>query len=77
MSVKWFCDVCKKEMKRNVVDKRLKGMVDFSDKRVLIEVMVGVENTWNDGEICMKCLHDVLVELINREEDKNARKETK
>lgn len=54
--IKYFCDMCGKEVKRNYISER------FHPKKgnFKVEVMVAFDNTWNDGIICKDCLWDIL-----------------
>lgn len=54
MSYKIYCDVCSKAIKGDADRlRRIKG-------KVMIEVMVRYENTWNAGHVCESCLLDVI-----------------
>ena len=55
--VKYFCDVCGVETpRREYVGTR------YCPKfgKVKCEIMVSVNNVWNKGVICLKCLKEVL-----------------
>ncbi len=56
MSIRVFCDVCKKELTRNMVDQRL--VVDAGDFHA--EVMLSKQGTANDGDLCLDCLMKML-----------------
>jgi len=58
--IKYFCDVCGKEVTRNFVDKRLNVKVGI----VSVEVMLGVNLVHNHGVVCGKCLASILCEAI-------------
>ena len=64
MGIKFFCDVCGEETKRNYVSERLKPELVYgpSEREVRCEVIVAINGTWNDGVICEKCLREVLTE---------------
>lgn len=65
--IKHYCDVCGKLVKRNYFTDRLKVTLG----KIKLEVMLGMENgDWNKGDICHKCLIDVLVKGIEKEEKK-------
>jgi len=54
--IKHFCDVCEKEIQRNYVDERLVHKLrDFE-----VEMIVKKENTSNDGELCYRCLMNIV-----------------
>lgn len=55
MSIKYYCDVCKHEMRKSD-HPRLK--VRLGDVRV--EVMTAFRNTWNTGDICHSCVKKVV-----------------
>lgn len=59
---KILCDICNKEIQRNYVDKRLKRSDKYGFE---IEVMVAYKKTWNDGDLCLNC----LMEIINKGEE--------
>lgn len=71
MSIKHFCDVCGEDINENVVSQRLKhdtllrtrkgGMV-----KVMFEITVGTEGTWNSGDLCRDCLFNALGRFDNR-----------
>lgn len=56
MSSKWFCDGCGTEITRNYVSKRLQR----KRGRFVAEVMVHTDGTSNKGDICLRCLMDVI-----------------
>lgn len=56
--IKRICDICKKEIERNCVGQRYLPCLG----KVSCEVMVAIEGTWNDGEICLDCLKKVLMQ---------------
>lgn len=56
--IRHYCDVCKTEIKeRNYVDERYKPKLNM----VRCEIVVNIGNTWNKGDICKKCLIEVVV----------------
>ncbi len=60
--VKYFCDVCKKQMTPND-NGRLKGKEGILE----IEVMVSVNGVWNGGHVCHKCIVKAINELMDTE----------
>jgi len=50
--IKYYCDVCGKELTRDYVEDRLVRELD----RVKVEVTVAIDGTWNKGDICGDCL---------------------
>jgi hypothetical protein len=65
--IKYFCDVCGEETKRNYVQERLKPV--FSNGKVECEVIVAINGTWNGGVICEECLRDALRQPEKRENE--------
>lgn len=66
--IKHFCDVCGCETTRNYVSDRLKR----SCKDFQVEVTVGKNPTWNRGDICLKCLLDVINNGLDTKESELA-----
>ncbi|MEA1998138.1 MAG: hypothetical protein U9N61_02260 [Euryarchaeota archaeon] len=71
MTIKSFCDVCGKELGRNYVSDRLNVRYHYNkdnedpergNQCITCNVEVGVNNTWNKGEICKECLLKALTE---------------
>lgn len=56
MSIKYFCDVCGKEMQRNAASDRIKRRA----ANVTIEVLVAYKNVWNSGEVCESCVIKIV-----------------
>ena len=56
MSIKYFCDICSKELNRCFTSQRLK----IAKGKVRAEVMVAIGSSFNYGNICKACLLDVL-----------------
>lgn len=56
MSQKLFCDVCDTPIKDQ--SDRLRRILG----KVMIEVMVRHENTWNAGHVCEKCIIKVITD---------------
>ena len=64
--VKWFCDVCGKETTDNQVTQRLKRTIwipGHGGNKVNIEIMLGLNSTFNSGVICKDCLLKMLKEI--------------
>jgi hypothetical protein len=59
--IKYFCDVCGEETKRNYVTERLKPELQQRVK-VECEVIVAMNGTTNGGVICEECLRTVLAQ---------------
>lgn len=60
MSTKWFCDACGNELDTDVVGTRIKGDHVIKGLRIMFEVHVGTDGTWNDGDLCAGCLAEAL-----------------
>lgn len=54
--IKQFCDICKKELTRNVVEDRL--IVERGDFKA--EVLIAKGGTTNTGDLCYDCLIEML-----------------
>jgi len=59
MGIKYFCDICGKETKRNYVTEKLKP--ERRDGTIQCEVTVAINRSWNDGVICENCLRRALL----------------
>ncbi len=57
---KIFCDVCKEELTRNVVQDRLVVRRDDTTKGFSLEVMVSKNDVSNSGDLCLDCLLKML-----------------
>lgn len=56
MSLKIYCDVCNKPIKGST--DRVRRVLG----KVMIEVMVRFENTWNAGHVCESCVIKVITD---------------
>ena len=56
MSAKYFCDQCGDEL-----SKKDYGRIKRKKGRIEIEVLVGIDGTWNSGHACHKCVIDAVV----------------
>ena len=54
MSYKIYCDVCRKPIKEQT--DRVRRILG----KVMIEVLVRFENTWNAGHVCESCVIKVV-----------------
>jgi len=66
--IKHFCDVCKKEVERNFVNQRFKQTSLIRGTRVGVEIIVGIDDVWNAGDICDACLGRFLRLWFPKEE---------
>ena len=68
MGIKYFCDVCGEETKRNYVSDRLKPfdkhihIIGVNGETVECEVIVAIDGSWNGGVICLECLCNALLQ---------------
>lgn len=67
MPMKYFCDVCGEETKRNYVTERLKPVFIHKSGKVVCEVMVAINGTTNGGVICDQCLRYALTQPEEKE----------
>lgn len=57
-----YCDVCGEDLeyRQNVVSDRLRDDVLLrgpnGTTRVKVEILCGIDQTWNDGDLCRQCL---------------------
>jgi len=54
--IKYYCDVCGKELIRHTFCNRITKQLDT----VRIEIMVALKNVWNAGHICEDCVLEVV-----------------
>ena len=54
--VKYYCDACGNEIQSDTIGKRWA----FKRGRIVAEVMVAIDNTWNGGHYCLDCLLDCI-----------------
>ena len=62
MSVKYSCDGCTKEVKRNYVDQRYQPSRHMNARNINAEVLIAIAGTWNEGHLCKECLLAVLTD---------------
>lgn len=58
--MKAYCDKCGKEVKRDYAGDRLKRRLAKEGVTIQIEVIAGVNGTWNKGDVCLDCLLDAI-----------------
>ena len=63
-----YCDMCGDKIKRNYVDDRLMKQLQQGKVMYHVEVMAGKDGCWNDGEICEKCVVNIVVNGKERKE---------
>lgn len=59
--IKYFCDSCGKEHKRNYVNDPLETCWE----KFMIKVLIGYDSVFNSGEICKKCLRKALLDSLD------------
>lgn len=59
---KCFCDMCGLEFPLNEAGKRKL----FKLGRVTAQVIVAVDDIWNAGHICPRCLEDVITQGVEK-----------
>ena len=62
----FVCDCCGKITDKNYVRTRPQGTdLYYKGKSGFnIEITSGVGNCWNDGELCLECIEDLVLTLI-------------
>ena len=58
MTIKRFCDMCDGEISRNYVSQRMK----IKRREFTAEVMFHKGSTCNTGELCRKCVMEILTQ---------------
>jgi hypothetical protein len=58
-----YCDLCRKELKRNCVKDRLKAKNTVGELTVGFEIVVEVNGVSNQGAICEECLMKMVKEI--------------
>lgn len=61
--IKYYCDNCGEETKRNYVGDRLKG--EDIDTRISYELVLAYDKVWNGGVLCSRCIIKVLRRIIS------------
>ena len=56
--VKYFCDVCGDEIPggENVISSRIQESPVLNGRKVMFEIMAGIDGAWNGGHLCRNCL---------------------
>lgn len=60
MTIKRYCDCCGCETPKTYTSDRLKFSTVIHGKMVQVEVMTGINNAWNGGDLCLNCLFAAL-----------------
>ncbi len=61
--IKYYCDVCREEIKegeQNYVSETLEHSQEYKTGKVTINVMVGIDDVFSRGQLCKKCLIEVM-----------------
>lgn len=56
MSARYYCDVCEKEIEKDI------GRIKRKLGDISVEVMVAVKGCWNGGHVC----HDCVIEAVKK-----------
>jgi len=62
--IKYFCDSCGKETKRNYVSDRF----EFKVGKNTFAIIIATHDTWNSGELCLECLSKAINTELKRQE---------
>ena len=62
MAIKYICDNCGKETKRNYVSERF----EFKAGKNTFQIVIATDETWNAGEICIACLKKAVDEEFSK-----------
>ncbi len=60
--IKYYCDVCGNEIKRNYVTERLKRKLEINEKKIVAQISIAIDGIWNMGDLCYSCLMKVMSE---------------
>ena len=55
--IRYFCDVCGKEITREMPDNR---RLTAEAGRLRIEVVTAIDNAWNGGHVCHDCIRAAI-----------------
>ena len=55
--IRQYCDVCEREIPAGIPFR-----LRLELERVMVEIMVAVDKTWNAGHVCVECLLRVINE---------------
>lgn len=58
MTTKQFCDMCGEQISRNYASERMK----IKRREFTAEIMIQKGATYNQGELCRKCVMNILKE---------------
>jgi hypothetical protein len=68
MSTRRYCDICEKQLGRNVVSQRFRPSFFRRYTNWHAEVMIRKGSTWNTGDMCLDCLRELLNESFEWDE---------
>lgn len=60
MTIKRYCDCCGYETPKTYTAERLSFSTVIQNKIVRVQVMAGVGEGWNGGDLCLNCLFAAL-----------------
>ena len=65
--IRYYCDICDREVKRNPVGTRVsgKGYGRDGNNPINIEIIAGVGDGWNSGIVCASCFRERVIDIID------------
>lgn len=78
MSVKYFCDQCGAEIRASDECRQTPYRVRRIYKRVRVEIIAGVDNMTNAGDICFECIIEAVTKgtpMSSTQEDQEEEEE--
>lgn len=60
--IRRYCDICEQQIGRNYVSERFRPSLYLARRNWAAEVIVCKGGTWNQGDICLDCLKQILNE---------------
>jgi len=74
MSTRHFCDNCGNELLSNEFRGRMvDGRLGRANGGLMVQVITGWNGTWNDGEFCVHCIVQAVIDAANLECDIDVR----
>ena len=60
--IRRYCDICGQEVRRDYTSDRLLKW----DHKIGIQITLGFNKTWNDGDFCLTCIQQAVNKLIDK-----------
>jgi hypothetical protein len=60
--IRRYCDICETQIGRSYVSDRFKPSVYRAGANWAAEIIVRNGNTWNQGDLCLDCLKEIVAE---------------